>query len=96
MLSKAGSHRMGDTSSVTSSTPTFIDRQVADLKRAQQATTASFASALHHVETAIGLRAKTGFTSSGATYEANTLAGRTRATFNSALDATRSALHIKP
>jgi hypothetical protein len=87
---------MSDTPSVTSSTSTFIDRQVADLKRVQQATAASFASALHHVETAIGLRAKTGFTSSGATYEANTLAGRTRSTFNSALDATKSALHIKP
>ncbi|HWZ05430.1 MAG TPA: hypothetical protein VNY53_00800 [Bradyrhizobium sp.] len=86
---------MGDTSSVTPST-SFIDRQVADLKRAQQATTASFASALHHVETAIGLRARTGFTTSGATYEANTLAGRTRATFNNALDATKAALHIKP
>jgi hypothetical protein len=83
---------MSDTFSVTPSTSTFIDRKVADLKRAQQATTASFASALHHVETA----ARTGFTTSGATYEANTLAGRTRATFNNALDATKSALHIKP
>ena len=87
---------MSDTFSVTPSTSTFIDRKVADLKRARQATTASFASALHHVETAIGLRAKTGFTTSGATYEANTLAGQTRATFNSALEATKSALHIKP
>jgi hypothetical protein len=87
---------MSDTSSVSSSASAFIGRQVADLQRAREATAASFASALHHVETAIGLRAKTGFTTSGATYEANTLAGRTKAAFNGAIDATRSALHIKP
>jgi hypothetical protein len=87
---------MTDISSTTSSASAYIGRQAADLKRAREATTASFASALHHVETAVGLRAKTGFTTSGPTYEANTLAGRTRSVFNNALEATRSALHIKP
>jgi hypothetical protein len=89
---------MSDTSSVTPSSPpsAFIDRQVQDLKRARDATAASFASTLHHVETAVGLRAKTGFTTSGSTYEANTLAGRTKAAFSHALDVTRFALHIKP
>jgi hypothetical protein len=87
---------MSDTSAVTSSASAFIDRQVADLKRAREATATSFASALHSVETAIGLRAKTGFTTAGPTYEANTLAGRSKAAFNHALDVTKSALHIKP
>jgi hypothetical protein len=92
---------MTDTSSVTSSSLTssasaFIGRQAADSRPAGQATATSFASALHHVETAIGLRAKTGFTSSGPTYDANTLVGRTRTVFSNAIEATRSALHIKP
>jgi hypothetical protein len=89
---------MSDTSGAISSSSAlaFVGRQPQDLKRPGNATPGSFASALHHVETAIGLRARTGFTTSGPTYEANTLAGRTRAAFNSALDATRSALHIKP
>lgn len=87
---------MSDTTSATSSASAFIGKQVADLKRAREATATSFASALHNVETAIGLRAKTGFTSSGPTYEANTLAGRTKAAYASALDATKSALRIKP
>jgi len=87
---------MGDTSSVSSSVGAFIGRQLDDLNKARAATSASFASVLNDVETAVGLRPKTGFTSSGATYEANTVAGRTRAAFNDALTATKSALHIKP
>ena len=85
---------MSDTSSVTSSASAFVGKQVADLNRVADSTKASFATALHHVETAIGIRAKTGFTA-GPTYEAGTLAGRTKAVFNNALDATKSALHIK-
>jgi hypothetical protein len=86
---------MTDISSVTSSAAAFIARQTDDLNKAAGATKASFASALHHVETAIGIRAKTGFTA-GPTYEATTLAGQTKAAFNNALNATKSALHIKP
>jgi hypothetical protein len=86
---------MTDISSVTSSAAAFVAKQTADLNKARSAATASFASALHHVETAIGIRAKTGFTA-GPTYEANTLAGQTKAAFNNAINATKSALHIKP
>jgi hypothetical protein len=86
---------MTDVPSVTSSAAAFITRQADGLNKAASSTKASFASALHHVETAIGIRAKTGFTA-GPTYEATTLAGQTRAAFNDALNATKSALHIKP
>jgi hypothetical protein len=87
---------MGDTPSVSSSVGAFIGRQIDDLNKARAATSASFASVLNDVETAVGLRPRTGFTTSGATYEANTIGGRTKAAFNDALTATKSALHIKP
>ena len=89
---------MGDTSSVTSSSAigAFIGRQIDDLNKVKAATSASFTDALRTVETAVGLRPKTGFTTSGATYEANTVTGKTKAVFNDALNATKSALHIKP
>ena len=87
---------MSDVSSISSSLQTFIGRQIDDLNKAKAATSASFANVLHNVETAVGLRPKTGFTTSGATYEANTIAGKTKAAFNDALNATKSALHIKP
>jgi len=87
---------MSDVSSISSSLQTFIGRQIDDLNKVKAATSASFANALHNFETAVGLRPKTGFTTSGATYEANTIAGRTRAAFSDALNATKSALHIKP
>ena len=86
---------MAETSSVTSSTATFVANRTADLNKAASAATTSFASALTKVEIAIGIKPKTGF-SAGPTYEANTLAGQTRAAFNDALNATKSALHIKP
>ena len=87
---------MSDISQISSSIGTFVGRQVDDLNKARAATSASFANALHNVETAVGLRPRTGFTTSGATYEANTIAGRTKAVFNDALNATKAALHIKP
>ena len=87
---------MADTSSISSSVGAFIGRQIDDLNKARAATSASFTKILQDVETAVGLRPKTGFTTSGATYEANTIAGKTKAAFNDAVDATKSALHIKP
>lgn len=88
---------MGDTSSVSSSSiGAFIGRQIDDLNKARAATSASFTSLLNNVETAVGLKPKTGFTTSGATYEANTIAGKTRAAINNAVDTTKSALHTKP
>jgi hypothetical protein len=87
---------MSDISQVSSSIGAFVGRQIDDLNKARAATSASFANALHNVETAVGLRPRTGFTTSGATYEANTIAGKTKAAFNDALNATKASLHIKP
>ncbi len=85
---------MSDISSVSSSATAFIAKQTADLNKAAGAATASFASTLSKVQRSVGLGPKTGFTA-GPTYEAGTLTGRTKAVFNSALDATATALHIK-
>lgn len=86
---------MTDISSVASSASAFVAKQTADLNKAASAATTSFASALSKVQYSVGLGPKTGFTA-GPTYEANTLAGRTKAAINNTLDATKAALHIKP
>ena len=86
---------MTDISSVSSSASAFVARQTAGLNKAASAATTSFASVLTQAQIAVGIKPQTGFTA-GPTYEANTLAGRTKAAFNNALDATKSALHIKP
>ena len=86
---------MTDISSVASSAVTFVTRQAADLNKAAGATATSFANVLAKVPTAVGIPPKTGFVA-GPTYEANTLAGQTKAAFNNTLNATKSALHIKP
>ncbi|HET7886461.1 MAG TPA: hypothetical protein VFL62_09575 [Bradyrhizobium sp.] len=85
---------MADTSSVSSSTTTFLNRPAGNLNQAKAAAGSTFANILNQTEVAIGLRPKTGF-SSGATYEATTIAGQTKATYNSIVDATKAALHIK-
>jgi hypothetical protein len=86
---------MTDISSVASSAVTFIARQAADLNKAAGATATGFANVLAKVPTAIGIPPKTGFVA-GPTYEANTLAGQTKAAFNNTLNATKSVLHVKP
>jgi len=86
---------MTDISSVASSTAAFFAKQTADLSKAASSATTSFASTLSSVQTAIVGRPKTGFTA-GPTYEAGTLTGKTKAAFNNTLDATKSALGIKP
>jgi hypothetical protein len=90
-------HRMADTSisSATSSASAFMAKQTADLHKAARTASTSFANTLNKVNVAIGLKPSTGFTA-GPTYEATTLAGQTKAAFNSAVNATRSVLHIKP
>ena len=85
---------MGDTS-VSPSTSAFIGRQVDNLNKAKAATSSSFANILHQTQVAVGLRSNTGF-SSGATYDSQTLAGQTKAVFTNTLNATKTALHIKP
>ena len=86
---------MTDISSVASSASAFVAKQTADLNKAASAATTSFASTLSKVQNAVGLGPKTGFTA-GPTYEATTLAGRTKAVLNDTLNATKAALHIKP
>ena len=81
-------------SSIVSSTTAAVGKQVSNLNNAASATTASFASALNKVETAIGVKPKTGFTA-GPTYEANTIAGQTKTAFNNTVTATKAAMHIK-
>jgi len=81
-------------SSIVSSTTAAVGKQVSNLNNAANATGASFANALNKVETAIGVKPKTGFTA-GPTYEANTIAGQTKTAFNNTINATKAALHIK-
>jgi hypothetical protein len=82
-------------SSIVSSTTAAVGKQVSNLNNAASATTTSFANTLNKVQAAVGLKPKTGFTA-GPTYEATTVAGQTKAAFNSTVNATKSALHIKP
>jgi hypothetical protein len=82
-------------SSIVSSTTAAVGKQVSDLNKAASATTASFASVLNKVQTAVGVKPKTGFTA-GPTYEAGTIAGQTKTAFNNTISATKSLLHIKP
>jgi hypothetical protein len=85
---------MTDTSSISSSTAAFLGRQADNLHRAKAATSSTFANILNQTQVAVGLKPKTGF-SSGATYEAQTISGQTKAAFDNAINATKSALHIK-
>jgi hypothetical protein len=86
---------MTDISSITSSAAAMITKPVADLNKATSAATASFASTLSHVQTAIVGKPKTGFTA-GPTYEASTLTGQTKAAFNTTFSAAKTTLGIKP
>jgi hypothetical protein len=86
---------MTDLSSITSSISSSLSKQTAAIGQAANATQKSFAHTLSQVEVAVGLKPKTGFTA-GPTYEAQTLAGQTKAAFNHAVNATKAALHIKP
>ncbi|MFZ0763674.1 MAG: hypothetical protein WAN01_07195 [Bradyrhizobium sp.] len=85
---------MGNTSSISSSAPAFAGNQVSNLNQVQGASSSVFGNLLRQTEVAMGLKSKTGF-SAGATYEAKTLAGQTKATVNSAINATKSLFHIK-
>jgi hypothetical protein len=86
---------MTDISSVTSSAVAMVAKPFTELNKAASAATTSFASTLSKTQNAIGLGPKTGFTA-GPTYEAGTLAGRTKSAFDNTLAATKSVLHIKP
>jgi hypothetical protein len=92
---------MTDLSSVTSSVSAAISQQTSNLKQAANATTSSFSSVLTKVQTSVGIKAQTGFTS-GPTYQANqagTLTGQTKAAISNAVSSTingaKAVLHIK-
>ena len=89
-----GEGSMTETTSVSSSTTAFLNRQANNVNQAKAATGSVFSNILHQTQVAVGLRPKTGF-SSGATYEATTIAGQTKATYDSVVNATKAALHIK-
>jgi hypothetical protein len=85
---------MGTTSSISSSAPPIVSNATNNLNRAPAASSSLFGNLLRKTEVAIGLKSQTGF-SSGATYDTQTIAGQTKATLNSAVNATKSLLHIK-
>jgi hypothetical protein len=77
---------------VPSSAPAVVSRPTPS--QAGAPLSSPFGNLLRQSEVAMGLRSKTGF-SAGATYEATTLAGQTKATIDSAVNATKSFFHIK-
>jgi hypothetical protein len=79
---------------IPSSTPPAVSKPTNAVNQAAAATSSTFGNLLRRTEVAVGLRSQSGFTS-GATYEAKTIAGQTKATFDNAVDATKSFLHIK-
>lgn len=76
------------------SAPAVTSKPANNVNQAQAATSSVFGNLLRKTEVAMGLKSQTGF-SSGATYEAQTIAGQTKATFDNAVNATKSFLHIK-
>lgn len=84
---------MTDISSIASSAAAAVSKQTAELGKAAGAARTSFADALSKVQSTIQGKPETGFTS-GATYEAGTLAGQTKAAFNNTISSAKSALHI--
>jgi hypothetical protein len=79
---------------VPTSAPAVVSRPPNNVTQAPAATSSVFGNLLRRTEVAVGLRPTTGF-SSGATYEAQTIAGQTKATVDSAVNATKSFFHIK-
>jgi hypothetical protein len=86
---------MSETSSVSSSTSAFLNRQANNINQAKAATSSTFGKILSQTQVAVGLKSKTGF-EAGATYDNTTIAGQTKAVINNAVNATKSALSIKP
>lgn len=79
---------------IPTSAQAVISKPTNKPSQAEAPTSSLFGNLLRRTEVAMGVRSKTGF-SAGATYDATTIAGQTKATVNNAIDATRSLLHIK-
>jgi hypothetical protein len=78
---------------IPTSAPAVVSKPAAKVTQPPAATSSVFGNLLRRTEVAVGLRPTTGFTS-GATYEAQTIAGQTKATLNNAVNATKSFFHI--
>ncbi|HZR76932.1 hypothetical protein [Bradyrhizobium sp.] len=78
---------------VPTSAPAVISKPN-NISQPEAPTSSLFGNLLRRTEVTMGLRSKTGFTS-GATYEATTVAGQTKATVNNAVNATKSFFNIK-
>lgn len=79
---------------IPSSAPAVIGKPANNVNQAEAATSSIFGNLLRQSQVAMGLRSKTGF-AAGATYEAQTVVGQTKATVDNAIDATKSFFHIK-
>lgn len=79
---------------VPSSTPAVVSRPTSNPSEAAAPVSSVFGNLLRQSQVAMGLRSKTGF-SAGATYEAQTITGQTKATVDNAVNATKSFLHLK-
>jgi hypothetical protein len=79
---------------IPSSAPAVVSKPANNVNQAQAATSSVFGNLLRQSQVVVGLRSKTGF-SAGATYEAQTVVGQTKATIDNAIDATKSFMHIK-
>ncbi len=78
----------------SSTPPPAVSKPANNVSQAPAASSSLFGNLLRKTEVATGMRSQTGFTS-GATYDTQTLAGQTKSTINSAVNATKSFLHIK-
>ena len=85
---------MGSILPVPSSPPPLAANRRTTPNQVQRRSSSLFGNLLRRTEVAIGVRSQTGF-SSGATYDTQTIAGQTKATLNSAVNATKCFLHIK-
>ncbi len=79
---------------IPTSAPAVIGKPTNNPSQAQAPTSSLFGNLLRKTEVVMGVRSQTGF-SAGATYDATTIAGQTKATLNNAVDATKSFLHLK-
>jgi hypothetical protein len=76
------------------SAPAVLGKPANNSNQVAAASSSVFGNLLRQTEVGMGLRSKTGF-SAGATYEARTIAGQTKATLDNAVNATKDFLNIK-
>ena len=82
-------------SSIASDAADLLAKQTAKVGQAATAAKTSFEATLSQVQSTLAGKPKTGFTS-GPTYEAGSWTAQTKASFDNALSATKSAVGIWP